>query len=416
MIVGNKSKGVGCGYDRKLSRGRSLLVGRFILFGLALALLLILIFNNSTIDGVEEGRAYGIIRNKTSSSILDASHSIESLVVRLTEVERQKKALEEENSQLKSKMHPMNSSQPSGGSPPLDFFIMGFPKCGTTSLMVLFDNWKSLKIVSPEDSIRPLEFPIAKRDQTKTLIDKIADSSRKFPTVKFGIKWPTAVRNVHAVRVLTDLDARHSATKLIIGLRHPITWFESFYNFRTRTLSLPNASSLIGGREVEVGQIYTAFAQYERYLMQLGKVDLNANELMFLSGPEEIDTEVLSIPNKIFVYSLEQFMDKNISRLDIFLNDLKIFMGFDEELSHDMLPKSNIHSTIEIPGLINICDNAHNDVRRELLQNAQGTVDWILERLSKAREVTIGNRENFFDIVKTWKTDPCNKTSTKRNL
>jgi hypothetical protein len=46
---------------------------------------------------------------------------------------------------------------------------------------------------------------------------------------KTGIKCPTGIKNTYQIETLMKLS---SDTRLIIGVRHPVLWFESFYNYR----------------------------------------------------------------------------------------------------------------------------------------------------------------------------------------
>jgi hypothetical protein len=49
------------------------------------------------------------------------------------------------------------------------------------------------------------------------------------PPQKYGIKCPQMIRRTESIENLMKLS---DSTRLVIGLRHPVTWFESFYNYR----------------------------------------------------------------------------------------------------------------------------------------------------------------------------------------
>lgn len=144
--------------------------------------------------------------------------------------------------------------------------------------------------------------------------------------------------------------------------------------------------------------------------MQFGKVDLSPSEIQFLSTDQNM--RLLAIPNKIFVFTVEQLSDDNRTRSDLFLSDLSSFMNLETRATSDMMTHSNAHiASGENDSIINICDHDHIKVREVLLRNAKPTMEWILNRLTKASDVTLGGKDYFLSIVQTWATDPC-ETST----
>ena len=54
-------------------------------------------------------------------------------------------------------------------------------------------------------------------------------SSYKQPSQKYGIKCPTMIRVTNAIENLMKVSVQ---TRLVIGVRHPVLWFQSFYNYR----------------------------------------------------------------------------------------------------------------------------------------------------------------------------------------
>lgn len=61
----------------------------------------------------------------------------------------------------------------------------------------------------------------------RTLYDELAPGYH----YKRGYKAPRDITNTNA---LTAFATYFPATKLIIGVRHPVLWFQSFYNYRVR--------------------------------------------------------------------------------------------------------------------------------------------------------------------------------------
>ena len=62
-----------------------------------------------------------------------------------------------------------------------------------------------------------------------------------------GLRGYKAPRDIVDPGVLDLLAEYWPSTKLIVGLRHPVTWFQSFYNFKAKRYNdTPNALQLIG--------------------------------------------------------------------------------------------------------------------------------------------------------------------------
>lgn len=104
----------------------------------------------------------------------------------------------------------------------LNFAIVGFPKTGTTFLLKLLEN-------HPEVVMPPQEFCDIHRG-TSEIRSWLNDAS-DLQTIdkKYGIKCPTMVRNTNAIDNLAKLS---DDTRLVVGVRHPVLWFQSFYNYR----------------------------------------------------------------------------------------------------------------------------------------------------------------------------------------
>jgi len=116
----------------------------------------------------------------------------------------------------------------------LDFAILGFPKTGTTFL--IYALLQHPQVIMPPDGTAPYEFcQIHHKDGDQELRDWLKNSSSYKPadmpssSLKRGIKCPTMVRAMNSIENLMKVS---DATKLIVGVRHPVLWFQSFYNYR----------------------------------------------------------------------------------------------------------------------------------------------------------------------------------------
>jgi len=105
----------------------------------------------------------------------------------------------------------------------LDFYIAGFAKCGTTTLVRTFEK-------HPETSIKGenCSFASPKKSGGSGITEELMKLDPS-PAVKRGIKCPSSIKNQAAIKRIKN----HSPeTHILIGFRHPIHFFQSFYNYR----------------------------------------------------------------------------------------------------------------------------------------------------------------------------------------
>lgn len=100
----------------------------------------------------------------------------------------------------------------------LDFAIVGFPKCGTSSLM--FHLLRHPQVSTFEDERCEISY-----NQQVKLMKDLYD---KPPGSRRGIKCPMDLESTKLG--MRNYDKYFPATDMIVGIRHPVLWFESFYN------------------------------------------------------------------------------------------------------------------------------------------------------------------------------------------
>ena len=87
---------------------------------------------------------------------------------------------------------------------------MGFPKCGTSSMMQLFNQVANETVIM----FPSREYALKGEDQAKTLVDEIKKTSKKYNKAKkFGIKWPTALVHPSVIRDLINVKEKHKKNK-----------------------------------------------------------------------------------------------------------------------------------------------------------------------------------------------------------
>ena len=148
----------------------------------------------------------------------------------------------------------------------LDFVIVGFAKCATTSILKWLDRhseiatfaeevW-SLKRNQPQQLVRRLYFQLP-QDTTQQIYRR-------------GYKNPAEITD-------TLVWTKHypqwfPKTSLLISIRNPFAWFVSLYNFRLSKLtSLPTPDKLIGPCMTGMKSTCTHKGNYGYHLMRLGK-------------------------------------------------------------------------------------------------------------------------------------------------
>ena len=289
----------------------------------------------------------------------------------------------------------------------LDFAISGFPKCGTSTIM----EWLGLH---PEAQCFQYEVYDLKYNKPTKLIERLYN---KLPegNYKRGYKSPSEIEHEHVRQHLATLFAQ---TKIFIGIRHPVRWFESFYNFRTQNLkSMANASTLIGPCFKENKGVCTNRGRFHLFLSKLGKTNMtssleekmmNRNKRMFQNGPPTRNP----FPNKIFLFTMDQLGDKNKTRTNVFRKDVQDFVGFQEEmppLVHHKPGKKwdNATQAEKDSRKIDICDQQYKELRDVLMDISREASVWIRNHFVKSEDVKVSSPEYFEEILEMWMYDPC---------
>lgn len=302
-----------------------------------------------------------------------------------------------------------------GGGPPtgLDFAVIGFPKTGTSFL------WDVLGM-HPEVVMAPGEFcRIHREDGVKQTLDLLRSMS-SLPsrgnggaTRRYGIKCPDIVRETDAINNLGKMTLD---TRLVVGVRHPVLWFESFYNFRVQNHydpdynslneKIPTPFQLVNGTK-DWRDVSTAYASFDVYLKQLAKVNIEPNELKEMINSEQLWPKRISVNSfRIFLYTVEQLHDNDM-RQSQFREDLQEFLRLEAPLvNFNDVPKRNaLHSAH--PEQIDICEHKYSGLRSELVQRGRRASEWILEKFIGSSDVVVSGREQFSSILREWGEDPC---------
>ena len=312
--------------------------------------------------------------------------------------------------------------------PLVDFFIAGFPKCGTTSLLEAF-RWHPEAAIGEEEFCEMrnatltseqllglLEQEMSSLHTNNNMNGTTAGTNTNNNNIR-GIKCPMSIRDIHAIQRVASLSPN---VKLIIGVRHPIWFFQSFYNYRISYMYLENEENIdykipppaclldVPWREVSADLL-----QYELSLQQLSKTKLS------IAQRKELNRQGRTVlpPNKIqiFLYSMEQLGDDDVQRSQTFRKDLQTFLNLTlpfqgnfpaENKLKDLFTKKR-RKKFHPPQHLDICSSEHAKLRTILIERAKRTKQWIIEEFGKSEDVTIGGKDHFFQLLDEWSKNPC---------
>jgi hypothetical protein len=323
-----------------------------------------------------------------------------------------------------------------------DFAIVGFGKCGTTSLMNFLNIPNKIYMGFPysEGLVQGHKCPAGLSD----LRQIYQDYSDK--PIKKGFKCPYPLYISDSLNVIEFYQEFSPHPKLIVSVRHPVTHFQSSYNYfyQNRTAdNLPNPNSLSAICNGFCGKPSNGPLlikrnrfddPYDRKCLQ----DYNEKGI-------ELHDRVCTGRSSSFHYFLSRLRltpmsdDREWQLLDHHsLKILKYFNGtlflLESEQLHDisglnatrgMAIRSELEKYIDLePGALlqrafppkdtlemlkNICHDEYEGLRGELVERGGRAGKWIIEYLLKSDRVVVPNREHFIELVENWRVDPCIK-------
>jgi len=162
--------------------------------------------------------------------------------------------------------------------PILDFAVIGYPKCGTTTLMA---NLGKLAPMPIADVCTPVH---------QTVYYSYKNWPGRFGENKLlrGTKCPAYISTGTEINGFSKYLPR---TKLIVGIRHPFKWFKSFWNMqahRENAVASPYNRTTPCVKKARCrdscpnGQLFCLHrARFHLGLAKLGKTNLTKEERMF---------------------------------------------------------------------------------------------------------------------------------------
>jgi hypothetical protein len=305
----------------------------------------------------------------------------------------------------------------------LDFAIAGFAKCGTTTMeanlgyiapMPIADVCAGIhKVVLKSYKLWPLEFNIVNSTNSNGTI-----TSTEVNKILRGTKCPRGV----AGDMLDQISTYLPKTLLIVGIRHPIKFFESFWNMvvdnghRNYLTATPYDFMRLNGTSARTfgcpkGQLICMHrSRLHLSLAQIGKTLLDDVERQLLAPDDEDGGEKLinhRTRNPIFLYELSQISEDYM--WDELASTLKV-----PNIPHDIHKGNNIHRTPS-EFRINICDAQYDDFRAAIMPHAYNMSTWFCDYFvpvakdESRNDVIMANPDRVSEIVKGYRNDPCHR-------
>jgi hypothetical protein len=298
----------------------------------------------------------------------------------------------------------------------LDFSIIGFAKTGTTSML------RHLALITHMPPSETCD--LSDSGAAKLVKDLYADRNKRLEVAeKHGEELNEQLRGIKCPQDISSDVAVHNYakyfpnTKLIVGVRHPVLWFESLYNFRVSNVpwkKMMHTNLLTKGCTYGSQGVCVQRASFADFLSQLGKTQQDTSkELDLLTmGLTPVKTPV----GKIFLYDLSQLSESEDGRIQStqFREDLKAFLG----LTVDIPPFPTIDTSGRFDFLepikqqtdankIDICDNEHARIHQVLMEKARTSSVWIRDYFLQSNAVIVSNRSHFVELLERWNEDPC---------
>jgi len=290
----------------------------------------------------------------------------------------------------------------------LDFAVIGYPKCGTTTMIA---NLGQLAPIPAGDICTPVH-------KTVWYAYKNWPGRHGMDKPYRGVKCPAAIDSFGTgPPILGDLSKYLPRTKLIVGIRHPVKWYSSFYNMQAANFKIPPADDIYytegctrgcGKGFCKAARLFCLNrARFHLGLAQLMKTPLDEAERQWL--PPELDLSAPRVRNAVFLYDTDQLGDTNEKRTEKFWTDLGRFIGYDGVIPHDLYHGSHGRRDAPKTALIDICNERYDPIRARLLEHGYQMNKWICAYFLKGDGVAVSSKDDLCELIEQYQIDPCNK-------
>ncbi len=150
-------------------------------------------------------------------------------------------------------------------------------------------------------------------------------------------------------------------------------------------------------------------ARFDIYLKQLAKVSLTDEDMKGMLNHETMWEKRLSlIPNKVFIYTIDQMSDRNEERRMKWQKDLHTFLQLNAPFDWSMNEeRQSSQKKVTFNETINICDEKYSTIRSELTTQGREASTWINEKFISSPDVVVSDALFFKSVLREWANDPC---------
>jgi hypothetical protein len=236
--------------------------------------------------------------------------------------------------------------------------------------------------------------------------------------------------DITQARIMDVYRAHWPKTKLLVGIRHPVRFFESLFNFRVQNAGLddapmPDPLKLIGRCGRGMRQTCTDMANYAFHLIRLGKQHWQNGTGTPRRPPTPLETHIVGryrraaynltaiapLPNPVFLYAVEELADKDVARQANFRRAVQDFLGLSEPLPPLIHYAPGRRWTGKIQrernGLkMDICGDRFAPLRSELMRLAVQNSVWLSEFITYPT-VSVALESHMLQVLDSWTRDPC---------
>lgn len=248
--------------------------------------------------------------------------------------------------------------------------------------------------------------------------------------IKGGLKCP---KEISTEKGLEHWKHYFPETKFIVTTRHPVSWFQSFYNYHAYgqyPKPVPHPNELIGacydGSEYLCtdhcgterpgnSKICTNRANFHHSLSRLGKTPMDTPEEMRLLNH---GMSIVPHKGKVFLMEISQLFPDHDSSKHL-REDISEFL----DLKYDLKPLHARHGTgtqnheytddERKKVFVDICDDEYAPVREVLVEQGKDAAEWIRNYFLKSEDVVVSSRKEFLKLLDKWGEDPCLEKKNK---
>ena len=235
--------------------------------------------------------------------------------------------------------------------------------------------------------------PLQADTRVHRLLDDTLATLTTDPSVKRSFKCPTAMYNYKSI---ARMEKHSPQTKFVVGMRHPVKMLQSFYNYRITEIkergldeSIPSLDDVLS-RDKPWKGVSIHSTRFELFLMQMGKTDLDMDQLSDLLGMP-YDLAIKPTNFTVFLYTVDQLEDEDEVRTESMRNKLQDYLGLRKPIQpfgHEN--KNHATSRAAHQELVSICDDKWASVRSTLVEQGAKTARWLREHFIHSKDVVVG--------------------------